>query len=304
METTRRLQKEPLNEPVGDFDAADLKEKIRRLRQTKAQIEEDRKQMEDEMAKYENRLAGLRQELNIIGTIDHIQTGAADDFSEELNPEAMKKFRILSDKLDMKILNQEIRTVLPRLEKEANQWEQKSKGQYKISLRNEKNQLLFPSMMLMSTAEIEEQIGQVVEERYKVKSHASHDISVKKKEKVEVCADIAALRRRVSVLVGEKTPLLTARVKLRAALLLELGRIEAVRKEHRETRDMFGTGAAAAVGKVNRGTGIPPSAAAAGSEGWPAAAFLTLTGTAITLSVLRLLSLCVCLYVSCCFSVF
>ena len=203
------------------YDAADLKEKIRRLRATRAELEADRKAMEEESVRYENALASLRQELNIIGNIDTLQCHASDEFTEELNPEAMRKFKIMNDKLEMKILNQEMRMALPQLEKEAKRWEVRSKGQLKYATRNEKNQMSFPSMMLNSQEELEEQIGVVLDERYKVKSLVTHDIAVKKKEKAELCTEIANLRRRLSVLTEEEMPLQIAHSRLKVSLLLE-----------------------------------------------------------------------------------
>lgn len=181
--------------------------------------------MEEESLRYENMLASLRQELNIIGNIDTLQCHASDEFTEEFNPEAMKKFKIMNDKLEMKILNQEIRTALPQLERDAKSWEVKSKGKLKSITKNEKNQMLFPSMMLNSQAEIEEQIGMVLDEKYKVKSLVTHDLAVKKKEKAELCTEIANLRRRLSVLTEEEMPLVIAHSRLKVSLLMEGGRL-------------------------------------------------------------------------------
>lgn len=203
------------------YDAADLKEKIRRLRASRASLEQDRTRMEEEVTSLESHLAALRKELNIIGKVDTLQCAASDEFTEELNSEMMKKFRVMNDKLEMKILNNEIRAALPQLEKEAKSWEARAKGKQRTTSKNEKNQLSFPSVMLNSAEEIEEQIGMVLDERYKVKSLISHDVAVKKKEKTDICTEIANLRRRLSVLSEEETPLKIAHMKLKMSLLLE-----------------------------------------------------------------------------------
>ena len=203
------------------YDISDLKEKIRRLRATKAAQESERKTYETQCAELESQLAQLRKELNIIGKVDTLQCHASDEFTEESNPETMKKFRIMNDKLEMKIINQEIRLALPQLEKEVKSWEFKSKGRQKATSKNEKTHMQFPSVVLKSADEIEEQIGQVMEERYKIKSQISHDIAVKKKEKLEICTDIANLRRRLSVLLEEEAPLRAAHTSLNMALMTE-----------------------------------------------------------------------------------
>ena len=132
-----------------------------------------------------------------------------------------------------------MRAALPQLEKEANKWEVKSKDNQRISNKNQKSHMLFPSVVLKPASEIEEQIGLVLDERHRVKTFMSHDIALKKKEKVDVCSEIAALRRRLSVLNEEKAPLQMAQFRLKAALQLEQGRLSAIRREHLEIRDMF-----------------------------------------------------------------
>lgn len=208
------------------YDIPDLKEKIRRLRATRTAQEVERKQLEGDVSHLESRLASLRQELNIIGKVDKLQCAATDEFTEETNPETMKKFRVINDKLEMKILNQEIRLALPHLEKEVKSWEAKSKGKLKATLRNEKVQQQFPSVVLKSAEEIEDQIGQVMEEHYKVKALISSDVAGKKKEKVEICTEIANLRRKLALLLEEEAPLRIANTKLKMALLSETARSE------------------------------------------------------------------------------
>jgi chromosome segregation ATPase len=203
------------------YDVSDLKEKIRRLRAARSAMEEERKQLESDCTQFEDKLSSLRQELNIIGKVDKLQCLATDEFTEDTNPETMKKFRVMNDKLEMKILNQEIRLALPQLEKEVKNWEAKSKGKVKATIRNEKTQMQFPSVVLKSAEEIEEQIGQVLEERYKVKALTTRDVAVKKKEKVDMCTEIASLRRRLSVLMEEEAPLRIAHTRLKVAYLSE-----------------------------------------------------------------------------------
>ena len=201
------------------YDVPDLKEKIRRLRATKTGLEEERKQLEADCAQFESHFSSLRQELNIIGNVDKLQVNARDDFTEDSNPEAMKKFRLMNEKLEMKILIQEIRAALPQLEKEAKSWEAKARGDVLSSSRNEKTQQQFPSMILKSADELQEQIGTVLEEKFKIKSNISHDIATKKKEKLDICTEIASLRRRLSMLEEEVAPLQIAHLRLKMALL-------------------------------------------------------------------------------------
>jgi hypothetical protein len=76
-------------------------------------------------------------------------------------------------------------------------------------------------VVLKSAEEIEDQIGQVLEERYRIKALITHDVAVRKKEKVDMCTEIASLRRRLSVLMEEEAPLRIAHTRLKVAYLSE-----------------------------------------------------------------------------------
>ena len=142
------------------YDIADLKDKIRRFREERIQIDQDRTVLEEEIKLQEIKWNQIKQELNIIANTDDIRGNIPDDDSkEEYNPEMMKAFRIFNDKLDMKVLNEEIRTILPILEKEASELEYKATGKLKSTNKNDKAHKQFPSMILRSQQEIQEQIG-------------------------------------------------------------------------------------------------------------------------------------------------
>lgn len=218
------------------YDAEDLKERIRSLRSARSQIDTERKQLEDELIFYERKFASLKKELNIIECTDDLR-GTADDFvSEELNSELQKKFKLLNDKLDMKILNQEIRVALPYLEKVANSHESNAKGKQKISNKYEKDQKAFPSVILQPSSEVEEQVGLILEDHFKVKANISKDFSEKKKEKIAKCSDIASLRRQLATLSDEREMLLLKSIKLKVFLQEERYNMASMAEESNKLR--------------------------------------------------------------------
>ena len=145
------------------YDIVELKDKIRKLRDERIQIDHDKTIVEDEIKIFESKWNQIKQELNIISNTDDIRGKIPDDENkEEYNPDIIKAFRIFNDKLDMKILNDEIRNILPVLEKEALEWESKATGKLKITNKNDKAQKQFPSMILRSEQEIQDQIGTII----------------------------------------------------------------------------------------------------------------------------------------------
>lgn len=142
------------------YDIVELKDKIRRFRDERIQIDQEKTILEDEIRQYESKWIQIKQELNIISNTDDIRGNIPDDENkEDYNPDVIKAFRIFNDKLDMKILNEEIRKILPILEKEALEGESKASGKLKVTNKNDKAQKQFPSMILRSELEIQDQIG-------------------------------------------------------------------------------------------------------------------------------------------------
>lgn len=128
------------------YDIIDLKDQIKKLKEERLINNQERDNLIIEINKYENKYNLMKQELNTITHMNDLRLNAIDDNdtddksvsnrnndngsgnNNEYNSSTLKSFRILSDKLDMKILNEEMRNVLPALEKEVLLWESKSSG--------------------------------------------------------------------------------------------------------------------------------------------------------------------------------
>lgn len=126
-------------------DIIDLKDQIKKLKEERQINNQERDNLIIEINKYENKYNLMKQELNTITHMNDLRLNAIDDDNDdksvinrnndngngnnnEYNSSTLKSFRILSDKLDMKILNEEMRNVLPALEKEVLLWESKASG--------------------------------------------------------------------------------------------------------------------------------------------------------------------------------
>ena len=127
-------------------DIIDLKDQIKKLKEERQINNQERDNLIIEINKYENKYNLMKQELNTISHTNDLRLNAIDyvDIDDksvskrnndndsgnnnEYNSSTLKSFRILSDKLDMKILNEEMRNVLPALEKEVLLWESKASG--------------------------------------------------------------------------------------------------------------------------------------------------------------------------------
>ena len=124
----------------------DIKADIKKLKEERQINNQERDNLIIEINKYENKYNLMKQELNTISHTNDLRLNAIDyvDIDDksvskrnndndsgnnnEYNSSTLKSFRILSDKLDMKILNEEMRNVLPALEKEVLLWESKASG--------------------------------------------------------------------------------------------------------------------------------------------------------------------------------
>lgn len=164
--------------------------------------------------------------------------GAAAATSLQLTTELDKKLRVMSDKLDMRILSAEIRATLPALQQRAELLEREASGASKTSYKNlRQQQKHFPSVLLRPVSEIEAQLGQVLEEQLRIKNQGRRDVEAKRSEKSVLLGEIAVQRRRLAALREEFSVAEAQRVKGLYALREEEQRLQLLRQELRSFRD-------------------------------------------------------------------
>lgn len=78
-----------------------------------------------------------------------------------------------------------------------------------------------------------------MDDSFKIKSKISSDIELKKKEKLNICNEIATLRRRLTIYDQELEPLESNHMHLKNSFLEEKYRIDLLKDEHRLIRKAF-----------------------------------------------------------------
>jgi len=155
---------------MNPYDLEDVKTQIRQLRATKLQQQQERDLLENETSTLQAKLESIKQQLNIETVTDELRFVGSDVFNDPINDDThpdddhidVKRFKMLNEKLEKQILNQEIRQNLAKLESMALHSEKLLRDAQKVLKRNEKEKALFPPFYFSTPSEIEEKIGNLV----------------------------------------------------------------------------------------------------------------------------------------------
>jgi hypothetical protein len=112
-----------LNLRVASEDPYELKEQLRLLKTQLKKYQIDKQTTDNEIKIYEDKLQGLKMQSNILGALDEVRYGDTVDTQNiditSTNNITTKKFIYENLKLELPILNNDIKRILPKLEKEA-----------------------------------------------------------------------------------------------------------------------------------------------------------------------------------------
>jgi hypothetical protein len=105
---------------MASDDIYELRDQIKSMVATLRNIDEEKRSLTKEAQKYEERCLALKTEANILGALDAVRFHDNEDMSQS-NENGLfdKTFLEANLKLDLTILNLELRQNLPKLEKEA-----------------------------------------------------------------------------------------------------------------------------------------------------------------------------------------
>lgn len=184
--------------PLLDNDPADLRIQIGKEKVVRAKVEADKKQLLIETSKSEALLRQLRNELSVLEPLDELRFAhdneTTDDFTADMSPADAKRFKIMNEKLEKSILNNEMRLAIPRLEAEVKQWESRArttaKGLNKQGKRDQEEEEKERSSgipnLLKSDEEMEHDIGAAMDERFRLKAMLSKETEMKGREKASI----------------------------------------------------------------------------------------------------------------------
>jgi hypothetical protein len=169
-----------------------------------------------------------------------------------------ERLEIRDRKLELNILNSEIRSVVKSLESTALTYESKI-NQYEKNvdnLNNFKDNL--PKILTLNEEELDQLIGDTMEDMIKLKFKVSNDIEIKKKERQTLTSEIRRQQEKIIHYLDEKGLMNDAADRARRGLLSEQARIDVLLSQQSKLRDL--------ISEFNNGK-------------WETEAFISITGS-------------------------
>lgn len=242
----------------GFYDAEELRKQIKDLKIQTVALEVEEGALLADNARCEDATAALKKELNILEALAEVHNLDAEDGGEELPSSASSadervRWAEENRKLEVQILNQEIRAALPRLEAEALRAElsihalqkkaealtAKAPSSSSSSSAEEKASAPATSMFQKSVEELEDDMGATIEARIKLRALMAMDADAKRRDKAALLARISALRDQLYGLLDERESLREASKNLRLTLGAEEARIALLLGRHSEARALI-----------------------------------------------------------------
>jgi len=227
------------------YDSEELRKLIKDAKIQVIALEKDQESLESENAQYEEQCARLQQEFNILSALAEAQTLEAleDAGGDEGDVQQQKKWAEMERKLEVQILNQEIRAVLPKLDADALQAELSIHGLEKkaavVTQGQDTTTAVATSMFQKSLDELEEDMGRTVEERVKLRAKMALDADAKRKEKTALVGKISILRDQLYSLIEERESLREANKNTSLGLHGEEARIQGLLDKHDHLKSLI-----------------------------------------------------------------
>jgi len=246
------------------YDVEALKEQLIALRLQRMDVRKQRALLQKDVDELEEAITPLKQQYNILTQLNELRFAVDEDQSDGGNDDggggkeddaaaapaaaavsgpaklADSRFKLLDRKLEVQILNQDIKSVLGTLEKTALELEaliypleKEAKGAQE-SLGN------IPEILCSTAEEIDAKIGDCVEARLLAKSAAQQDAVEAERKKMSMASDILRARETLSMLMDERECMKQAGERVRRAFLSEQATIRKLTEQSIELRERVG----------------------------------------------------------------
>jgi hypothetical protein len=199
------------------YDILDIRDEIKKLKLRKLQLIADRKGIQEEIDSYDVKRNALRQELNVLEPLDELRFAEQDDTGggdpsggDPASSDAAateKRHAEMDRKLELQILNAEIRTTLTALEQEAIRCElqthtlqQAAEASMAHGMNDSAGQFNF---LLKGRDDLENDIAMGYDARQKLQQTLSREVETRRREKAALSAEIGRLREEVSAVLDE-----------------------------------------------------------------------------------------------------
>lgn len=188
------------------YDILDIKNDIRKLKGRKLELISERKEIQNEIDVCETKRNALRQELNILGPLEDLQFDNGEILADTVgtDPATDQRHAEMDRKLELQILNSDIRAALVSLEADAIRCElHTSQLESAANASSHHFDTSSLSFLLKSRDEIENDISNGILSHQKLKQSFSRDVELRRREKSQLSADIGRLSEELSAVVDE-----------------------------------------------------------------------------------------------------
>lgn len=225
------------------LDDEALKKLVVDLKLQSLKLKEDQHALSEETAKYDASTSELKQKYNIIGAAAEI-SGWANDESNAVSGQPSltaddKKWIEANRKLETQILNQDIKSCLPKLESEALRYESNIFAIEKAALQAIEKQKELPNLLNKTSTELEDEMGVTIESRIKLKAEMARDADARRREKTSLINKVSKLREQLTLITDENEVVENATFHINLMLSAEETRIKTLMNEMDRIRSMF-----------------------------------------------------------------
>jgi len=233
------------------FDPEELRKIIKDVKIQCIALEKQQRVLSEENVRYEEKCAALQREFNILSALAEAEsleedTGGAFSSDEVCaSSNEQRKWAEAERKLELQILNADIRSALFKLEADALQAETTihSLGkQASIITQGGKegsDKAVPTSMFQKSLDELEEDMGATVEARVKLRALMALDADAKRKEKTALMGKISVMRDQLYSLLDEREALREALKNVQLNLHGEEARVSVWLDKHMQIRNLI-----------------------------------------------------------------
>lgn len=171
-------------------DIPALKDQIRELKARKLELETEKADLLHQNLMYETKASECKQELNVLSAVNELRYAVIEDGATIFTLKMMEANR----KLELQILNPEIKGALPILESQALEWEAKVNVYEKSAQEANARHRVLPKNLMLSSDEIVEEIGKLYESRVRLKTVMTQEVENRKQMKLSLSKEIRSLR--------------------------------------------------------------------------------------------------------------
>ena len=234
------------------YDPEELRKLIKDVKIQVIALEKEQSALEEENGRLEDKVGGLQREFNILSAMAEAQTleedvegGGESGGGGGGTAAEQKRWAEADRKLEVQILNAEIRGVLSKLEADALQAESnihslgKQASVVTAGGDASSGKAVATSMFQKSLEELEADMGETVEARVKLRALMALDADAKRKEKTALIGQIAATRDQLYSLLDERESLREASKNVSLNLNSEDARIRMLLDKHAQIRALI-----------------------------------------------------------------